>query len=78
MERYHGRSRRAKLFYGNLLIPLLKDQDQDVRSSAAQLLGHMGKSAKVAVPDLIPLLKDQDENVRFVAEEALKKLGYKP
>jgi HEAT repeat protein len=60
------------------LIPLLKDQNQYVRSRAAEVLGEMGESAKSAIPSLIPLLKDPDAEVRSSAAAALEKLGYKP
>jgi HEAT repeat protein len=60
------------------LIPLLKDRDPNVRSSAAEIIGSIGKPAKATIPSLLPLLKDLDSSVRSSAAEALKKLGYKP
>jgi HEAT repeat protein len=60
------------------LLPLLEDANGEVRLSAVNILGAMGKSAKSAIPKLIPLLKDEDSEVRSSAAEALKKLGYQP
>ena len=57
------------------LIPLLKDSDADVRSSAADALGNIGAEAKTAVPQLIPLLKDSDAGVRINAACALWNMG---
>ncbi|MEG4276798.1 HEAT repeat domain-containing protein [Microcoleus sp. MON1_C1] len=57
------------------LIPLLKDSDRNVRSSAAFALGRMGAGAKTAVPQLIPLLEDSDADVRSSAISALGNIG---
>ncbi|MBD2472408.1 HEAT repeat domain-containing protein [Nostoc sp. FACHB-145] len=57
------------------LIIALKDEDTDVRSSAANALGNIGKDAKSAVPTLITLLKDKDDNVRSKAVNALGNIG---
>ena len=60
------------------LIEDLKDSDPNVRSFAAEALGKMGESGKVAIPSLILLLKDKNEQVQRSASEALGKLGYEP
>jgi HEAT repeat protein len=57
------------------LVPLLKDSDANVRSSAAYALGSMGAEAKTALPQLVPLLKDSDANVRSNAASALGSIG---
>ncbi|BBM86163.1 HEAT repeat-containing PBS lyase [Candidatus Uabimicrobium amorphum] len=59
------------------LIPLLKDEDLIVRSSAAEALGGIGEKAYLAVPHLIPLLQDRDEDVRNSAAWALGKIEKK-
>jgi HEAT repeat protein len=60
------------------LLPLLEDANGEVRWSAVNILGAMGKSAKSAIPKLIPLLKDEDSEVRSRAAQALQNLGYQP
>src|SRR5215470_14550082 len=49
----------------------LQSHDADVRSSAADDLGRIGKNAKEAVPALIAALKDQTAGVRISAATAL-------
>jgi HEAT repeat protein len=51
----------------------IKDENADVRISAAQALGNI-VSEKV-VPELIQALQDKDENLRVSAAGALSKLG---
>ncbi len=57
----------------NRLIKNLKDQDRNVRDSAAGALGDIGPEAKAAVHALIEALKDQDKDVRDSAAWALGK-----
>ena len=57
------------------LIPLLKHQNESVRSTAIDELAKIGESA---IPYLIPLLKDPDEWFRFYTESTLATLGYRP
>jgi len=57
------------------LIDALKDQDKEVRISAADALGNIGPEAKEALPPLIAALKDQNEMVRGQAAEALGKIA---
>jgi serine/threonine protein kinase/HEAT repeat protein len=54
------------------LIPLLKDQNKNLRYCAANVLGNMGE---LAIPHLIPLLKDRDKQLRNNAAWALGKIG---
>ncbi|HLO52186.1 MAG TPA: HEAT repeat domain-containing protein, partial [Kamptonema sp.] len=53
------------------LIPLLKDSNPEVRSSAASALGGIRAEAKTAVPEFLPLLKDSQAGVRSNAAFAL-------
>ncbi len=55
-----------------VLITALKDQDADVRGSAAYALGEIGKEA---VPTLIAALEDQEVFARSSAAYALGKIG---
>ena len=57
------------------LIEALKDDDADVRSSAADVLGNIGAEAKAAVPALIEALKDDDADVRSSTAYALGNIG---
>ena len=59
------------------LIAALKDEDADVRRSAATALGKIGAEAKEAIPSLTDALKDEDADVRNNAAEALSKIGAK-
>ncbi|WP_200817544.1 HEAT repeat domain-containing protein, partial [Calothrix rhizosoleniae] len=45
------------------LITALKDEDSEVRSSAAYALGKIGTDAKSAIPALIIALKDENSGV---------------
>jgi HEAT repeat protein len=53
------------------LIEVLTHQKPQVRSTAADALGHIGPEASAAAPHLIRLLKDNDRNVRYHAVRAL-------
>ena len=53
----------------------LKDNDAEVRISAAAALGEIGPAAKAAVPNLIETLKDQNGRVRGSAARALGEIG---
>jgi len=57
------------------LAEALKDEDREVRSSAAKALGEIGESAVSAVPALAEALKDKGREVRWSAAEALGKIG---
>lgn len=55
------------------LLKALKDNNDDVRESAAGPLGKIGGQA--AVPHLIKALKDENEWVHSGASEALRMIG---
>jgi HEAT repeat protein len=57
------------------LLPLLKDPNPSVRSSAADVLGSMEAAAQSAVPALIPLLTDTNPQVRNWTADALGRIG---
>ena len=57
------------------LIALLKDEDREIRLSAANSLGQL--HAKEAVPELITLLRDKDYEVRQSAADVLGQLQAK-
>lgn len=58
-----------------LLAGLLKDEDEQVRRSAASALMMCGPSAKVAVPQLLEVLQGNDRNLQTVAVDRLGALG---
>jgi HEAT repeat protein len=55
------------------LIQALRDDDQQIRATAAEMLGSMGKQAK---PALIAALKSQDLYIRQGAVRALARLAF--
>ncbi|SFT50337.1 putative membrane-bound dehydrogenase domain-containing protein [Algoriphagus locisalis] len=69
-------ARMEKMDYADELIPLLKDQDFEIRAQAAKWLGDI-KYAK-AGDALLPLLSDSEIRVRFFASEALGRIAYEP
>ena len=62
--------------YAAVLVPVLKDNDPEIRAQAAKWLGD------IRYPDagaaLVPLLKDTASRVRFFAAEALGRIKYEP
>jgi HEAT repeat protein len=56
------------------LIEALKDQESDVRWSAAIGLGYFGEQAKDAVPALQAAQRDRDARVREAARVALSRI----
>lgn len=62
--------------YARLLLPLLKDNDPEIRAQAAKWLGDI--RFKEAGDALIPLLKDNYSRARFFAAEALGRTAYEP
>ncbi|MVT43406.1 c-type cytochrome [Chitinophaga oryziterrae] len=62
--------------YAKVLLPLLKDNDPEIRAQAAKWLGDI--RYKEAGPALIPLLKDTASRTRFFAAEALGRIQYAP
>ncbi|SEK29185.1 HEAT repeat domain-containing protein [Parapedobacter koreensis] len=59
-----------------VLLPLLKDNDAEIRAQAAKWLGDIRYPDAGAV--LIPLLADANSRVRFFAAEALGRIQYEP
>lgn len=57
---------------GKLLVPLLKDTDQEIRAQAARWLGDI--RYEEAEDKLIPLLQDQSARVQFFAAEGLGRI----
>ena len=55
------------------IIPLLKDQDLDVRAAAANDLAMIGPEAEEAIPALFPLLDEQNHGTPIL--EAMMALG---
>nr|MBI3611601.1 HEAT repeat domain-containing protein [Nitrospirota bacterium] len=56
-------------------LPLLRDQDVQVRRKASAMLGSLGPVAKPAVPSLLGALDDTDDLVRDRAVDALATIG---
>jgi HEAT repeat protein len=56
-------------------VALLKDNDSEVRSSAAKALSAIGVEAKAAMSALSDALRDQDAEVRWSAAVALGRIG---
>jgi HEAT repeat protein len=59
------------------LAEALKNQNADIRQSAAFALGEIGSAAADAVPALVEALKDQYIDVRQSAADALESLRQK-
>lgn len=62
--------------YAQSLLPLLQDEDPEIRAQAAKWLGDI--RFKEAGDALIPLLKDDYSRARFFAAEALGRIAYEP
>ena len=62
--------------YAAVLVPVLKDNDPEIRAQAAKWLGDIRYSE--AGPALIPLLQDTASRARFFAAEALGRIKYAP
>ena len=67
---------RQQKNYAETLVPLLKDDDSEIRAQAAKWLGDIRYFE--AGPSLIPLLKDGTSRARFFAAEALGRIKYEP
>jgi putative heme-binding domain-containing protein len=65
---------RIDMKHADLLKPLLKDTDPEIRAQAAKWLGDV--RCKTAGDDLLPLLKDEYSRARFFAAEALGRIEY--
>lgn len=62
--------------YAKSLLPLLQDNDPEIRAQAAKWLGDI--KYKQAGDKLIPVLKDTFSRARFFAAEALGRIMYEP
>lgn len=62
--------------HARLLIPLLEDEDPEIRAQAAKWLGDVRYAR--AGQALIPLLKDEYPRARFFAAEALGRIQHQP
>jgi quinoprotein glucose dehydrogenase len=62
--------------YAKALLPLLKDNDPEIRAQAAKWLGDI--RYKEAGAALVPVLKDTASRARFFAAEALGRIQYAP
>jgi HEAT repeat protein len=67
---------RKEKKYAQNLLPLLQDNDPEIRAQAAKWLGDI--KYKEAGDKLIPLLKDAYSRARFFAAEALGRIEYEP
>ena len=65
---------RKEKKYAQNLLPLLQDNDPEIRAQAAKWLGDI--KYKEAGDKLIPLLKDAYSRARFFAAEALGRIEY--
>lgn len=62
--------------YAATLVPVLKDNDPEIRAQAAKWLGDIKYSEAGAA--LVPVLKDTSSRARFFAAEALGRIKYEP
>jgi quinoprotein glucose dehydrogenase len=67
---------RQEAKWGDLLLPVLQDNDSEIRAQAAKWLGDI--RYKKAGNNLIPLLKDTFSRARFFAAEALGRIAFEP
>jgi putative membrane-bound dehydrogenase-like protein len=67
---------RQEAKYGDLLLPLLRDSDSEIRAQAAKWLGDI--RYKKAGNNLVALLKDTASRARFFAAEALGRIAFEP
>ncbi len=67
---------RKELKHAQILVPLLKDNDPEIRAQAAKWIGDVRYAD--AGEALMPLLKDDYIRARFFAAEALGRIAYEP
>ena len=67
---------RQEAHYAKPLLPLLADEDPEIRAQAARWLGDV--RYREAGEALLPLLKDDYSRARFFAAEALGRIAYEP
>ncbi len=68
-----GQLMRSDLTYATRILPLLGDQDPEMRAQAARALGDM--RYRNAAGEMLDLLQDDHPRVRFFAAEALGRMG---
>ncbi|MEM6629658.1 MAG: HEAT repeat domain-containing protein [Bacteroidota bacterium] len=71
-----GQLARKKIEIGKNLLPILADEDPELRAQAAKILGDI--RYRLAGDRLVPLLADNSPRVRFFAAEALGRIAYRP
>ena len=59
-----------------LLVPLLEDEDAEIRAQAAKWLGDVRYAP--AADEIMPLLRDASPRARFFAAEALGRIAHRP
>ncbi|EKB50515.1 DUF7133 domain-containing protein [Cecembia lonarensis] len=69
-------ARLKDMKYAGKLIPLLKDQDPEIRAQAAKWLGDI--RYEEAGPSMLALLVDEYPRARFFGAEAIGRIGYGP
>jgi HEAT repeat protein len=57
------------------VIELLKHDNVEIKTLAAQLLGRIGPEARMAIPGLSVASTDSDEVVRMAAQQAIENVG---
>ena len=62
--------------HAKLLLPYLKDEDEEIRAQSAKWLGDIRYNN--AAEQLVPLLEDSYPRARFFAAEALGRIKYAP
>ncbi len=67
---------RKDMKHAQILVPLLKDTDPEIRAQAAKWIGDV--KYQDAGEALLPLLKDDFSRARFFAAEALGRIAYEP
>lgn len=71
-----GQLARQEAKQAAVLLPYLKDSDEEIRAQVAKWLGDI--RYKEAGADLLPLLQDGYSRARFFAAEALGRIAYEP
>lgn len=58
-----------------VMLPILKDKDDQIACRAAEILGEMGKDAVPAIPELEESARGTNKLVAYTAKRALKKIA---
>jgi len=64
-----GQLARKNIEHAEVLVPLLEDDDAEIRAQAAKIMGDVRYKESRTL--LIPLLKDESDRVKFFAAEAI-------